>query len=126
MNVDRLNLDAWSGRVDPEADSPRWHQRIQALSVDSQPGLALLGFACDEGVRRNGGRAGAAEGPPAIRAALARLTPDVADADRFAELARHVRDLGDVGPTGDLDTDLQRKLQASLTSLQRRQLRKQA
>ncbi|MFT7286126.1 MAG: formiminoglutamase [Halieaceae bacterium] len=33
----------------------------------------LLGFACDEGVRRNGGRVGAVAGPEAIRAALARL-----------------------------------------------------
>ncbi len=35
--------------------------------------FALLGFRCDEGIRRNLGRVGAAEGPPAIRQALARL-----------------------------------------------------
>ncbi len=73
MNVDRLNLDVWQGRIDPEADSPRWHQRIQPLSADSPPGLALLGFACDEGVRRNQGRAGAANAPQAIRSMLANL-----------------------------------------------------
>ena len=73
MNVDRLNLEAWSGRVDPEADSLRWHQRIQPLGADSQPGLALLGFACDEGVRRNQGRVGAASAPAAIRRMLANL-----------------------------------------------------
>lgn len=73
MNVDRLNLDVWSGRVDPEADSPRWHQRIQALSTDSQPGVALIGFASDEGVRRNHGRVGAVNGPLAMRKALANL-----------------------------------------------------
>ena len=33
----------------------------------------LIGFACDEGVRRNGGRVGAKDGPRAIRAALANL-----------------------------------------------------
>ncbi len=33
----------------------------------------MAGFACDEGVRRNGGRIGAKEGPRAIRGALANL-----------------------------------------------------
>jgi formiminoglutamase len=73
MNVDRHSMDAWSGRVDPEPDSARWHQRIQALAADSQPGLALLGFACDEGVRRNRGRVGAATAPYSVRRALANL-----------------------------------------------------
>jgi len=66
-------MACWTGRIDPEPDSPRWHQRIRALSEDSQPGLALLGFACDEGVRRNKGRTGAAAAPAAIRKALAGL-----------------------------------------------------
>jgi formiminoglutamase len=73
MHADRNSMDLWQGRVDPEADSPRWHQRIQALSPDSQPGVALLGFASDEGVRRNHGRIGAANGPLAMRKALANL-----------------------------------------------------
>ncbi|UUY10274.1 formimidoylglutamase [Pseudomonas sp. J452] len=73
MNVDRFSMDAWSGRVDPEPDSPRWHQRIQPLAADSQPGVALLGFACDEGVRRNHGRVGAANAPHSVRRALANL-----------------------------------------------------
>lgn len=71
---DRFSLDAWTGRVDPEPDSDRWHQRIQALpATDAAPGLALIGFACDEGVRRNHGRVGAAQGPLALRRALANL-----------------------------------------------------
>lgn len=37
------------------------------------PGIVLVGFACDEGVRRNGGRVGAKDGPQAIRKALANL-----------------------------------------------------
>jgi formiminoglutamase len=35
------------------------------------PGIALLGFPCDEGVRRNQGRVGARKGPAALRQALA-------------------------------------------------------
>ncbi|WPP44405.1 formimidoylglutamase [Pseudomonas sp. AN-1] len=108
MNVDRQNMDAWSGRVDPEADSPRWHQRIQPLGADSQPGLALLGFACDEGVRRNHGRVGAAGAPQAIRKML-------------ANLAWHRRgpayDAGDICcADGDLDA-AQQRLGASVAEL---------
>jgi len=73
MHADRHSMEAWSGRTDPEPDSPRWHQRIRGLSGDSQPGLALLGFACDEGVRRNHGRVGAAAAPLSVRKALANL-----------------------------------------------------
>lgn len=73
MHADRNSMGLWQGRIDPEPDSPRWHQRIQALSMDSQPGVALLGFASDEGVRRNQGRVGAVNGPLAIRKALANL-----------------------------------------------------
>ena len=73
MHADRHSMEPWQGRVDPEADSARWHQRIQPLDDGSEPGLALLGFASDEGVRRNHGRVGAANGPSAIRKALANL-----------------------------------------------------
>jgi len=73
MFVDRQTLALWSGRTDPEPDALRWHQCIQPLTADSVPGVALLGFACDEGVRRNQGRVGAAEGPTALRRALANL-----------------------------------------------------
>ena len=87
-------------------DDPRLGDLLGAALHDgAAPRCVIAGFAVDEGVRRNGGRAGAAEAPPAVRAALRRLTPDVADAERFADLVRHTRDLGDVGPTGDLEAD---------------------
>nr|WP_298144244.1 formimidoylglutamase [uncultured Pseudomonas sp.] len=73
MRTDRHSMDLWQGRIDPEADSARWHQRIQPLADSSTPGVALLGFASDEGVRRNHGRVGAVGGPLAIRKALANL-----------------------------------------------------
>ncbi|HEY3325037.1 MAG TPA: formimidoylglutamase [Planctomycetota bacterium] len=66
----------WHGRVDAE-EGPhaiRWHQRVRALPAGpTEPGLALLGFACDADVVRNKGRAGAAAGPAAIRQSLANL-----------------------------------------------------
>ncbi|MCB1135151.1 MAG: arginase family protein, partial [Chlamydiia bacterium] len=68
-----------SGRVDREPNATRLHQVIQR--VDARQGLdaceaggyALIGFSCDEGVRRNHGRVGAAEGPDALRRCLAGL-----------------------------------------------------
>jgi formiminoglutamase len=69
------DMSVWTGRVDT-ADGPdalRWHQMVKALAPDSPPGVVLIGFACDEGVRRNGGRVGAKDGPQAIRASLASL-----------------------------------------------------
>jgi formiminoglutamase len=73
MPADRHCMQLWQGRIDPEVDSPRWHQRIQPLVAGSPVGVALLGFASDEGVRRNHGRVGAVSGPQAIRKALANL-----------------------------------------------------
>lgn len=65
----------WRGRVDA-ADGEagwRWHQVVQAGTAAAPSGVALLGLASDEGVRRNQGRPGAADGPLALRRALAPL-----------------------------------------------------
>lgn len=72
MNID---FSLWTGRVDAaEGDrARRWHQVVQPVVQDAAAGIALLGFACDEGVRRNQGRIGAAAGPNALRRALANL-----------------------------------------------------
>lgn len=69
------DMRLWSGRVDREdgVAGERWHQRIMPLQLDSPPGLAILGFASDEGVRRNKGRIGAAKGPRILRLAMAGL-----------------------------------------------------
>lgn len=62
---------AWTGRNDgPGPQHARWHS---VINTSTAPGAALLGFATDEGVRRNGGRVGAADGPEALRAALGSL-----------------------------------------------------
>ncbi|MBO9155392.1 formimidoylglutamase [Chitinophaga sp. GCM10012297] len=71
--------DGWQGRVDgQEPGLLRWHQVIQPVNLERRPlpalasgqkGIAFLGFASDEGVRRNKGRTGAVEGPVALRKA---------------------------------------------------------
>lgn len=68
------DMRVWTGRVDAAegALGRRWHEQVGALDGQSR-GVALLGFACDAGVRRNHGRTGARDGPAAIRAMLANL-----------------------------------------------------
>ena len=46
---------------------------MRPFDANFDGGAVLIGFPCDEGVRRNGGRVGAAAGPAALRAALANL-----------------------------------------------------
>lgn len=71
----RNDMSVWSGRVDAvDGDAGRrWHQVIQPLASTQSAGTALAGFACDAGVTRNHGRAGAADGPLALRRMLANL-----------------------------------------------------
>ena len=64
----------WQGRADNAEgnNALRWHQRIQTWNQHDNLNDAptLLGFACDEGVRRNQGRIGAKQGPDTIRQVL--------------------------------------------------------
>jgi len=71
----------WQGRVDDvnDRESFRWHQVIEFLDLiaaDSSKisdGYCFLGYCCDEGVKKNKGRAGAAQGPKSIRTEMANL-----------------------------------------------------
>ncbi|MCH7370999.1 formimidoylglutamase [Aeromonas sp. MR16] len=98
-----VDMSVWQGRRDPEDGelALRWHDRVQpwqeALSgqTNAAPGVALVGFACDEGVRRNKGRVGAAGAPRAIRKLLANTA---------WHLSKPVYDSGDLAcEDGDLD-----------------------
>jgi len=61
-------LDLWHGRADPDGETGRrWHEIVRPFAEHPQAQAVLLGFACDEGVRRNHGRPGAAKGPAALR-----------------------------------------------------------
>jgi formiminoglutamase len=69
----------WTGRKsNPSLGKQYWYQDIKYFSLnDSQSkvdtDIALIGYVCDEGVRRNHGRVGAKDGPTAIRERLAKL-----------------------------------------------------
>lgn len=70
------DMSVWQGRDDTAEEGPdalRVHQCIKRWTQETPATLCLLGFCCDEGVRRNQGRVGAARGPTAIRKALANL-----------------------------------------------------
>lgn len=97
------------------ADDPRiGHLLGSRLERSDVPRAVILGFPSDEGVRRNGGRVGAAEGPAAIRNALYRLTAD-SRLGSFEDLLCRTRDLGDIEVSGDVESD-QRSLGEALAS----------
>ncbi|VXC93031.1 Formimidoylglutamase [Oceanicaulis sp. 350] len=90
MSVTRTQAPEWTGRLDPEDGSGaiRLHQLVKP---DAR--RAVIGFACDAGVKRNKGRVGARDGPAALRQALANLAAP--------EKALSFADLGDVSVAGD-------------------------
>ncbi len=120
-------FSVWRGRIDPEDGTKgmRWHQRVSdgaslLQSTSSLPeGSAhsagapvLVGFASDEGVKRNQGRIGAAEGPAALRNALANL----ACADSF-----ELFDVGDIEcVNGDLEGSQQMLAEVLAALLQKK------
>jgi formiminoglutamase len=75
-----VSADLWTGRTDDKErkSSFRYHQIVKLIDLDKletscDKTCALIGFECEEGVRRNQGRLGAVKAPNAIRQALAIL-----------------------------------------------------
>ncbi|MBY5941422.1 formimidoylglutamase [Halomonas sp. DP5N14-9] len=102
------DMGIWQGRIDPEPNSERWHQRIAAYRSGAEPGVVVTGFASDAGVARNKGRVGAADGPAAIRRALAPMAWH-RDAPAY--------DAGDVHCVGNGLEDAQEALGARVTEI---------
>ncbi|MFZ5968317.1 MAG: formimidoylglutamase [Bacillota bacterium] len=83
INYKPIDPTVWQGRIDSETnfDAFRWHQWVEAIDLrqdgltpfTGRLGFAFIGFCCDEGVKRNKGRAGAAKGPGSIRKELTNL-----------------------------------------------------
>ena len=65
----------------------------------------LIGFPCDVGVRINGGRPGAAQGPEAIRRRLFAMTPAPRHVAAFGHTLAGIHDLGDLVLSGQLAQD---------------------
>lgn len=96
----------YSGRDEPfESDrAAYWHELMHAYNGQK---IGLVGFACDQGVRRNQGRVGAKLAPDVIRQAFGKLPCSVDllntyGSDRASELATLI---GDAGSVECLDND---------------------
>jgi formiminoglutamase len=107
--------DWWKGRLDTEDGNKgrRWHQVISTDNETDQAAAAILGFASDKGVALNKGRAGAKEGPRALRSALSNLAWHHND--------RKLLDVGDIEVDDDLPAG-QRQYAETLTELLQQQL----
>ncbi len=73
------NRKYWTGRKsNPNIENQYWYQEIELWDVDNlkekdKIDIGLVGYVCDEGVRRNLGRTGTKEGPKALREKLGKL-----------------------------------------------------
>lgn len=103
QNYRPSSLSIWEGRRNGSGPE-RFHEIIQIIdlkngvpSAETPLAWGILGFACDEGVKRNHGRLGSAQGPEAFRKALGNLPIKMAT-------QQAVYDFGDViCPNGDME-----------------------
>lgn len=110
-------------QLTPNTSAPPWPgdaatgRFASTIRTDSPDGctVALLGLPDDTGVRMNNGRTGAAGGPKAFRAALARYGA----ADSAAGPLPRVFDAGDIMPTGALEKTHERVTEATTALLER-------
>ena len=78
--IKKPNPKNWIGR---KSDQQLFlHEKIEfdAIETVAENTIAILGYACDEGVKRNQGRVGAAAGPDSIRRQLGKM-PNHLDAE---------------------------------------------
>lgn len=75
-----IDQKQWKGRIDSTTNTSsfRLHQKVKRIpindvSASDHQHAGIVGFICDEGVRRNQGRVGAASAPNALRESLSSL-----------------------------------------------------
>lgn len=83
-----------------------FEELLETLSAKMK--FVIVGFPVDEGVRRNGGRPGAAAGPDAIRERLYRFTPDPRTFSESIDLWSTVADLGNISAIDGLEKTQER------------------
>ncbi|HET6528815.1 MAG TPA: formimidoylglutamase [Balneolaceae bacterium] len=87
-------------------DDPRLGRFLKSvLNENTTPKAAIIGFPSDEGVKRNGGRPGAAKAPDAIRKQLYKMTPPAQSHEPFVHLLNETVDAGNVQISGDVEAD---------------------
>lgn len=100
--------DVFFKRGDPE--DPRLGEIVLG-SEPVSPSIGILGYPDDEGIRRNGGRAGAGQGPHQIRRVLYKMTP--------AKTALSFWDHGDLEIDGTLEDRHEKAKMEGLRLLQK-------
>ena len=79
------NPDLWKGRK--SNDLLYRHEKVVCQSIDDnlKKAIAVLGYVCDEGVKRNLGRTGATAGADAIRTQLGKMPNHLKAGKRFID-----------------------------------------
>lgn len=100
MKYEAIHQARWKGRqTKPEDGVQYWYQQVKCVDTNDffplekaiynkAKQFGIIGYASDEGVKRNKGREGAKQGPKVIREQLAKLA--------IHDLSRQIYDLGDV------------------------------
>lgn len=90
MRYVKTNTELWTGRA--SANQLYLHEKVKCVNFEKRAfinqksrAFALLGYACDEGVKRNQGRVGAVDGSIAIRKALAKMPNHLSEETAFLD-----------------------------------------
>ncbi len=113
------HTDIWQGRISNK--SLYLHEKVKCVSLSDIPeppkkSITLLGYACDEGVKRNQGRVGAVKGPETIKSSFGKMPNHLPSTVQLY-------DGGNITcPKGDMESS-QEALSAAVASLlQKKQL----
>ena len=107
------NKDNYFGRVS-KLKNQYWHQEvlvsnIENLQIDNTTNIGIVGYVCDEGVKRNQGRIGARKGPKSIRSKLGKLPIHFEN--------KKITDFGDVICNDNNLEDCQKALSKTISKL---------
>ena len=90
-NYRKVKKNVWNGRIDgTDTEALRWHQTVQTIDLEGnledlkfKKAICFIGFSSDEGVERNKGAIGAADGPNAIRREMCNFPKNHEDISLF-------------------------------------------
>jgi formiminoglutamase len=90
------HFEPYKYSVTTSSDDPRLGRLISGIDQLGDADIVIIGIPTDEGIRRNGGRVGAAQAPNKIREYLAKLTPFVSPSHEQELSSLRIVDLGNV------------------------------
>ncbi|TMM32097.1 formimidoylglutamase [Polaribacter aestuariivivens] len=107
------NIKDWTGRK-TALENQYWHQNIKVSNIekenfDNNIHIGLIGYSCDEGVRRNQGRVGARKGPASVRNKLGKIPIHFSD--------KNIVDFGNIICVDNHLEDCQKALSKTISKL---------